>query len=131
MYINFDDVDLGIAVNIGTLRKVLAGLSGSGRRWWLASDPADAIERGYVTIGYGDPGCRDRLNTMYYRVPVLNQEPPMDGTDCTVVLLEAGVISAEQAGLYREGGRVLEDPMEDMECFWLPIKRALAGKLQG
>jgi len=38
MYINFDDVDLGIVVNIGTLRDVLAGLICNGRRWWIASD---------------------------------------------------------------------------------------------
>lgn len=126
MDVNLDEVDLGFVVNIRTLRKVLAGLSGDGRTWWLASDPADAIERGYVTIGHGDPLCEDRLNTLYYRVPVLNEEQPLGGADRTVVLLESSVISAEQRGLYDEGGRVVTDPISDIESFFFPIQTALA-----
>lgn len=123
-------VDLGVVVNIRTLREVLAEITDNGRSWWIASDPADAIKRSYVSIGHGDPRRKDRLNTLYYRVPVLSEEQPVGGSDYVVVLLEAGMISAEQPGLYREGGRVLEDPVEDMQCFWLPMKRAFARKLQ-
>ena len=129
MDINLNNVDLGFVVDIRTLREVLAGLSGNGRTWWLASDPADAIRRGYVTIGHGDPRCEDRLNTLYYRVPVLNEELPLAGTDRIVVLLDSGVILPEQPGLYREGGRVLQDEIEDIERLLFPIQRALARRL--
>lgn len=127
---NLDDIDIGVVVNIRTLREVLAEISANGRNWWIASDPADAIERRYVTVGHGDPRCKDRLNTLYYRVPVLTEEQPVGGTEFIVVLLDAGLISAEQPGLYREGGRLLEDPLEDMKYFWLPMKQALGRKLQ-
>lgn len=130
MNVNLDNVDLGFVVNIRTLREVLAGLSENGRTWWIASDPADALERGYVTIGHGDPGCVDRLNTLYYRVPVLNEEQPLGGSDRTVVLLDAGVVSAEQPGLYLERGRVLEDVIEDIESFFLPIQMVLARRFR-
>ena len=129
MDINLDNIDLGFVVNVRTLREVLAALGDNGRRWWIASDPADAIDRGYVCIGHGDPRCVDRLNTMYYRVPVLNEEPPWGGTDRIVVLLDSTLVSPEQPGLYREGGRVLQDETEDIECLWFPIQRALARRL--
>lgn len=125
---DFNQVDLGFVVNIRTLREVLADLSGNGRKFWLASDPADAIERGYVTIGYGDPQCKDRLNTLHYRAPVLNEERPIGGTDRIVVLLDAEVISAEQPGLYLEGGLVLEDVIEDITSLLIPIQKALAAR---
>src|SRR6266567_4099133 len=46
---------------------------------------------GTITLGYGDPGCEDRLNTLYYRVPILNEERPMGGPDRLVVLLDSTV----------------------------------------
>ena len=101
------EVRLGFVVNLGTLRKVLKGLSINGRRWWVASDPTDAVESHSVTIGHGDPGCVDRLNTLYFRVPVLNDEKPWAGTDRLILLLDCSVISAEQPGLYMEGGTSL------------------------
>jgi hypothetical protein len=36
---DLDNVELGFAINLGTLREVLKGLSMNGRRWWIASDP--------------------------------------------------------------------------------------------
>jgi len=130
MNVNLEDIDLGFAVNIETLREVLRKLSIEGRRWWLASDPADALENHFVTIGHGDPACVDRLNTLYYRVPVINEERPVAGTEKLVLLLDSSVISAEQAGLYIECGRVLEDEFADLESFFMPIKRALAAMLR-
>jgi len=67
MNLELTDVDLGFVENIKMLREVLAALRSNGSDWWLASDPADAIEKGYVTIGHGCQGCLDRLNTLYYR----------------------------------------------------------------
>lgn len=124
-----DEVELSLIVNIETLREVLKKLNVNSRLWWIASDPADALDSGFVTIGHGDPGCVDRLNTVYYKLPVLNGEKPFGGFDKLVLLLDSSVIVAEQAGLYWEDGRVFEDQFADLECFFLPIKRALAGMM--
>lgn len=125
MDINFDDVDLAVVVNIEILREVLCRMSAGGRRWWIACEPAYALERGYISLGFGDPRCVDRLNTVYYRVPILNTEQPVGGPDKLVVLLDPTVIVAEQVGLYREGDRVTEDEFADIEDFFVPIQRAL------
>jgi hypothetical protein len=130
MDFSLDEVDLGFVVSLETLREVLKSMSVNGRKWWIASDPSDAIETHSVTIGHGDPGCHDRLNTLYFRVPVLNEETPMAGTDKLRLMLDSSVISAEQPGLYFEGGRVLQDSLADLEAFYDPIQRALLVKLQ-
>jgi hypothetical protein len=127
---DIEEVELGFVVNLKTLREVLKGLSINGRRWWVASDPTDALESQSLTIGHGDPGCADRLNTLYFRVPVLNDEKPLAGTDRLILLLDCSVISAEQPGLYIEEGRVLEDPLADIECFFMPIRQALTAMLR-
>jgi len=80
---------------------------------------------GTITLGYGDPGCEDRLNTLYYRVPILNEERPMGGPDRLVVLLDSTVVVAEQPGLYRDGEDVVRDELADLEDFFTMIKRAL------
>lgn len=105
MEISLDEVDLAVVVNVEILREVLRKLSKNGKRWWIACEPACAMETG-ITIGYGDPGCKDRLNTVYYRVPVLNTQRPLGGPDKLLVLLDSSVVVPEQAGLYREGDRV-------------------------
>jgi hypothetical protein len=130
MEFSLDEVDLGFVVNLETLREVLKSMSVNGRKWWIATDPRDAIETHTVTIGHGDPGCVDRLNTLYFRVPVLNEERPMAGMDKLILLLDCSVISAEQAGLYIEDGRVLKDALADLESFFDPIQRALVAKLR-
>jgi hypothetical protein len=127
---DIEEVEVGFVVNLGTLRRVLKGLSINGRRWWIASDPMDSLESHSLTIGHGDPGCVDRLNTLYFKVPVLNDEKPLAGTDRLILLLDCSVISAEQPGLYMESGRVMEDPLADIECFFVPIRRALIAKLR-
>jgi hypothetical protein len=93
-------------------------------------DPADALESHTVAIGHGDPGCVDRLNTLYFRVPVLNQDQPGAGTENLILLFDYSVILAEQPGLYREDGKVLKDALADLEAFFDPIQRALIAKLQ-
>jgi hypothetical protein len=65
MYLECDGIEVALAVNLKTLRETFRGLSVNGRRWWIASDPHDAAGRGYVSIGYGDPQCEDRLNTVF------------------------------------------------------------------
>ena len=130
MDFNLDEVDLGFVVNLETLREVLKSMSVNGRRWWIASDPSDAIDTHTVTIGHGDPRCHDRLNTLYYRVPVLNEEMPMAGTDKLTLMLDSSVVWAEQPGIYIEDGRVFKDSVEDLQSFYDPIQRALLTKLQ-
>jgi hypothetical protein len=124
-----DEIELGFVVSLATLRQVLKELSVNGRKWWIASDPSDALETNTVTIGHGDPGCKDRLNTLYFRVPVLNEDEPTAGFDNLILVLDCSVISAEQPGLYREGRRVLKDSLADLEAFFDPIERALLAKL--
>lgn len=130
MYFNVDSIELGFVVNLETLREVLKSMSVNGRKWWIASDPGDAIGTHTVTIGHGDPGCDDRLNTLYYRVPVLNEEMPMAGTEKIVLMFDSSIVWAEQPGLYFEGGRVFEDSFADLQSFYDPIQRALLAKLQ-
>jgi hypothetical protein len=81
MEIDFDQVELGLVVNLTILREVLKSLSIDGKRWWIASDPQDALTTRSITIGHGDPRCTDRLNTLYFRIPVLGNETPRGGTD--------------------------------------------------
>jgi hypothetical protein len=130
MRFHLDEVDLGFVVNLETLRDVLKAMSVNGRKWWIASDPSDAVDSHTVTIGHGDPDCHDRLNTLYYRVPVLNEEMPMAGTDKLTLMLDSSVVWAEQPGLYFEDGRVGHDSAADLEFFFDPIQRALLAKLQ-
>jgi hypothetical protein len=130
MNLNLDEIDLGFVVNLETLRDVLKSMSVDGRRWWIASDPIDAIDSHTLTIGHGDPGCQDRLNTLYYRVPVLNQDMPLGGTERIVLMFDSSVVWAEQPGLYREGSAVYEDSLSDLESFFDPLQQALLAKLQ-
>ncbi|MGB8477896.1 MAG: hypothetical protein WCE63_03520 [Acidobacteriaceae bacterium] len=127
---DIEGVDIGLAVSLGTLREVLEGLSVGGKRWWIACEASSAFEMRALTIGHGDPGCSDRLNTLYFNVPVLNEQKPLAGTDGLILLLDSTVLSAVDPGLYIEGGRVLQDGFTDMECFFQPIRKALIAKLQ-
>ena len=131
MEIDLDEIELAFAVNVETLREVLKKLSVDGRRWWIASDLTDVSESGFITIGHGDPGCVDRLNTIYYRVPILNEEKPVAGADKIVLLLDPSVVRVEQPGFYMEDGKVEQDEFSDLECFFFPIKRALIATLNG
>jgi hypothetical protein len=130
MEIDFEGVELGMVVNLNTLRMVLKALSVSGRRWWIASDPYDALERGYISIGHGDPHCSDRLNTLYFRIPLLAHQPLMTGAERLIFLLDPSTCHSEQPGYYLENGRVVQDYLEDFMSFYLPIKNALIARLQ-
>lgn len=118
-------VELGFLVNLKVLRGVLKSLSVSGRRWWIASDPADAVSRGDLTIGHGDENCVDRLNTLSFRVPVMNRDAPWGGTDHILLLIDDSSIVLEQAGFYVEDGVVEKDELEDLRSFFGPLKSAL------
>jgi hypothetical protein len=130
MDIDFDQVELGLVVNLTILREVLKSLSIDGRRWWLASDPQDALTTGSITIGHGDPRCTDRLNTLYFRIPVLGNETPRGGTGGLVLLFDPSTSAAAEPGYYIEDGRVVQDSLEDFHRFHGPIMRGLIARLQ-
>jgi hypothetical protein len=109
---------------------VLKELSINGRRWWIACDPHDAAARGYVSIGYGDPRCEDRLNTVYFRFPIAGDVTPKISTDNLVLLIDPSTCTPEAPGFYLEDGRVVQDSLEDFLCFYPPFKRALITRLQ-
>ena len=129
MDLDTDEVELGFVVNLETFREVLKGLSIDGKTWWIASDPYDAAETGYILVGHGDPESRDRLNLLVFRIPVLNNEIPRAGTDRLVLLFDASTSSAEEPGYYMEDGRVMQDLLEDFRSFFYPIKDALIARL--
>ena len=130
MNIDFTEVELGLLVNLKALRGILKELSIDGRRWWVASDPQDAFETGSITIGHGDPHCEDRLNTLYFRIPVVSEAIPWAGTDRLVLLLDPSYVTAEEPGLYIDNCRITQDLLADFVCFFGPIKRALIARMQ-
>ena len=130
MHTSLDEVELAVVVNLETLREVFMSMSIGGKRWWIASDPHDAIVDGYISIGHGDPGCTDRLNTLYFRVPVVNDETPMGGTDRLVVLIDESTSFPQEPGFYLEDSEVVEDPFEDFMSFFEPLKHALVARLR-
>ena len=130
MYTSLDEVELAVVINLETLREVLQSMSVDGKRWWIASDPHDAVAGGYISIGHGDPGCSDRLNTLYFRVPVLNDEMPMGGTERLVLLFDESTSFPQEPGFYLEDSKVVEDPFEDLMSFFEPIKYALVERLR-
>lgn len=130
MDIDFDSVELGLVVNLNTLREVLKTLNVNGRRWWIASDPCDAPEKGYISIGHGDPHCSDRLNALYFRIPVLGNQCRRTGEDGRLFLFDPSTFLPEEPGYYLENGRVVKDCLEDFNCFYFPIKGALIARLQ-
>jgi hypothetical protein len=130
MYTSLDEVELAVAVNLETLREVLKALSIDGKRWWVASDPHDAVAAGYISIGHGDPGCSDRLNTLYFRAPVLNDETPLGGVDRLVLLFDESTSFPQEPGYYLENSEVVEDPFQDLMSFLEPIKHALVARIR-
>jgi hypothetical protein len=129
MRADFSEVGIGFVVNLQTLREVLKELSIDGRRWWIASDPHDSEETGFLTIGHGDPKCVDRLNTIYYRVPVVGDENWKARAE-KLILIDPSTLNADDPGYYIEDGQVIQDPLEDFISFYEPIERALMARLQ-
>ena len=121
-------VELGFVVNLKVLREVLKDLNIDGSRWWIACDPIDAAETGFITIGHGYPRCIDRLNTLHFHLPVVGDE--CSKTDRLILIIDPSVITQVEPCLYLHNGRVLEAPIEDFVSFYEPIKRALLARLQ-
>lgn len=130
MDVDFSEVEIGIVVNLQTLREVLKGLRISGRRFWIASDPHDAVEDGFITIGHGDPNCVDLLNTLYYRVPVVEEGNWNLQTDRLILMFELSTAAAEIPHYSLENGRVVQHSAEDFLRFYQPVEQALIARLQ-
>ena len=128
MSVDFSELELGFVVSLGTLREVLRDLNIHGRRWWLASDPEDAVEIGYVILGHGCEGCVDRLNTLHFRIPEVGNDGSKK-TDRVILMLDSSTASAEEPGYYLLDGRITEDPVEDFFNFYGPIEQALIARL--
>lgn len=130
MDVDLGDVELGFVVNLDTLREVLKSLSIGGRNWWIASDPQDAAERGYVSIGFGDTHCKNLLNTVYFRIPVINSVAPQYQRPRLILLFDSAYVKPEVPGFYVENGVYMQDDLEDFQCFFKPIKKALINRMQ-
>ena len=127
---DLSEVEIGFIVSLGVLREVLRDLNVNGRRWWIWSDPHDAAEDGFITVAHGSKGCFDRLNTLHFRVPVVGNGDWRSRTDRLILMFEPSATAAEEPGFYLENGRILEDPVEDLFCFFRPVERALIARLQ-
>lgn len=126
-----DEIEIAVVVNLETLREVLKKLSGGRTRFWIASDPADALDTGSITVGHGYPGCTDRLNATYFRIPVLNDEMPRRGTNRLVLLIAPSVIGVDDPGFRMDDGQItFTDILDDFREFLTPIKGAIAELLR-
>jgi hypothetical protein len=126
---DLDEVELGIVVNLQTLRDVLKTLSVDGHKWWIATDPSVAVEIGYISLAFGYPGCHDPLNTIYFRLPVLSESLPSTGTDRVAILFDAFNFFADHSRCDRgrDNGR---DCLEDFTAAFGPVKEALLRRME-
>jgi hypothetical protein len=69
MYTSLDEVELAVVVNLETLREVLMSMSIDAKRWWIASDPHDAVAGGYISIGHGTPAAPIVLTPCIFAFP--------------------------------------------------------------
>jgi len=128
MCADMSEVEMGFVVSLGVLREVLRGLNVRGRRWWISSDPYDAVEDGYISVAHGTVGTYDRLNTLHFRVPVIGNEGSKF-TDRLILMFDPSTTTAVEPGYYLHDGRILEDPVEDLASFYEPIEGALIDRL--
>jgi len=128
-YHNFDEVEIGFIVNMQILRETLKTLSVDGRKWWIATDPSVAVEKRYVDLAFGYPGCDDWLNNIYFRLPVLSESMPFTGTDRIIILFDASNFFADQP-FYRRGGGHDRDSLEDFVSAFVPVKQALLRRME-
>ena len=129
MKVDCAGVELGFVPNLQTLRSVLSGLSIGGKRWWIASDPHDALACGFLLIGHGDPLCSDRLNSIFFRVALLGHANCKQTSDL-LILFDLSSVVPEEPGYYLEDGKLRQDSLEDFFCFYEPIEQALIARLR-
>ena len=121
--------EIGFALSLDALRNVLKSLNIRGRKWWIACDPVDAVATESVAVGHGDPQCADRLNTIYFQIPVINATSVVR-PDQLILCFSSGTIWCQDAGFYREGAHIVTDMLEDFNAFFYPIRNALLARMQ-
>jgi hypothetical protein len=85
---------------------------------------------GYLAIGYGDPHCVDRLNTISFNVPVVGNLQSKNKAEQLVLLVDSSTTNADQPGFYMEDGQVKRDDLEDFYSFWYPLEQGLIVRSQ-
>jgi hypothetical protein len=128
--IDFANVSLGVVVELQILKEVMQDMSVGGRRWWVASDPEDAAAVGSLTLGFGDPNCKDLLNAVYFLIPIVLSVVPRYHRARLILLVDPSYVKVETPGFYREDGGIVQDGMEDFVSFFAPLKKALAARIQ-
>lgn len=126
-----EEIEIAVVVNLEVLRGVLKNLSRGGTRFWIASDPADSLDTGSITVARGYPGCKDQLNATYFRIPILNDEMPRRGTNRLVLLLAPSEIRPDDRGSRMDSGQLsTSDILSDFQEFLTPIKGAIVDLLR-
>lgn len=124
-----DDVEIGFLVNLRTLKQVLQTLHLQGRRWWLACDPEDAINQRYAEIGYGYPGCSDRLNATIFRFPVLSGYLPRYGKPDFIIGIERALVDLSDSRPNKGDGLDNISCREEFSEFYGPLRDALVVRM--
>lgn len=123
-----DAAEFRVIIDFEEFRGVLKELSVDGMRWWIASDPRDAYENGSITVGHIDPGCWERLNRLYFRIPTFHASK--GSAEGMFLLFDPSEITSDEPGYYFSHNRVMEDSRKDFISFFNPLRDALAARLR-
>jgi hypothetical protein len=64
----------------------------------VGGDPQDAGKCRYLTIGHDDQNCKQRLNEIWFQIPVISFVAPRYPRGRLVLLLDYSCIQAEAPG---------------------------------
>ena len=84
----------------------------------------------HAKTAHWHPRQIDRLNTLHFRIPVIDNDSPPDRTDRIVLLVEPTTATGEEPAFYLENRCMPEDPVEDFYEFYAPLEWALIARLQ-
>jgi len=115
---------VGLVISVGKLRSVIRCLGVNGRRYWIASDPADALETGAITVGFGGRECTDPLNRAFFRIPIVGEGAGVT-PDSIILLLDPAVITSEDRGYHLDKKRFIAECPVDFDEFYSPLKNEL------
>jgi hypothetical protein len=121
---DYGDIEVALVVSIGALRRVLRTLHVQGREWWIASDPYDAKQIGWISLGWGNRHCTDPANVEHFRIPILDSAED-EAPGKLLVLFDASCIVSED----RHFRSTLGSSVGGFEEFFTPVKAALVACL--